>query len=194
MTRYLAGTAAVLALALACGAWAQDAPKESSYYPLKKGTTWTYKVGGTPTSITMQVTGYGKDGAKVETLVDGKSVAAEHVLVKDDGIYRTTFMGIKPDAPVRFLKLPAKKGEKWTVDTKVQDQPIKGTFITEEDEVTVPAGKFKALKAEAKDFSAAGMKMAVSYWFAEKVGIVKLSFSLAGRDTVLELEKFEEGK
>jgi hypothetical protein len=192
MMRSLTCTSALLVLVLACPLPGQEAVKESPYYPLKKGTSWTYKVMGNP--ITMQVTAHEKDGAKIETLVNGKSVASEHVVVKDDGLYRTTINGQKPDAPVRFLKLPAKKGDSWDVDTKVQGQPIKGTFTTEEEEVTVPAGKYKTIKAEAKEFTIAGMKTAITYWFAEKVGIVKLSFTLAGTAAVLELDKFEEGK
>jgi hypothetical protein len=142
----------------------------------------------------MKVTGTDKDGTKIETIVNGKSIASEHVVVKDDGIYRVMINGQKPDAPVRFLKLPPKKGESWDIDTKIQDQAIKGQFVIEEEEVTVPAGKFKTFKVEGKDFEIAGMKTNITYWFAEKTGIVKIAFSLAGQDAVLELEKYEEGR
>jgi hypothetical protein len=183
---------AVTFLLAAGGLLAQEAAKETPYYPLKKGNSWTYKV--MDKSITMKVAGQEKDGTKVETLVDDKSVAAEHVLVKEDGVYRTSINGQKPDAPVLFLKLPPKKGDSWTVDTKIQGQDIKGKFTTDEEEVTVPAGKYKTFKVTGKDFQIAGMKTDITYWFAEKVGIVKLSFGVAGTSATLELEKFVEGK
>jgi hypothetical protein len=200
MNRSVTATTAILALT--CAVWAQDPSKESPYYPLKKGTTWTFKaptkMGGAQT-ITVQVTGGDKDGAKVETIIkdkDGKdkSVASETVVVQDDGLYRTTVNGVKSDAPVRFLKLPPKKGESWEVETKIQGQAVKGTFSADEEEVTVPAGKYKAIKVEAKDFSVAGLKTTIACWYAEKVGIVKQSFRVGDTEVVLELEKFAEGK
>jgi hypothetical protein len=192
MKRYAFGAASFLALAVVCSLHAQDAMKESPYYPLKKDTTWTYKVTGS--SITMKVTGHDKDGAKIETIVNNKSIASEHVVVKDDGIYRVSINGQKPDAPVKFFAIPPKDGTTWDVDTKIQGQAIKGKFTTSTEEVTVPAGKYKAVKVEGKDFDIAGMKTNITYWFAENVGIVKLTFSLGGMDATLELEKFDGAK
>src|SRR5947209_10767141 len=156
MKRFVVGSAAFLFLAVACTLSAQETGKDSPYYPLKKDTTWTYKVMGN--SIVMKVTGSDKDGTKVETIVNGKAIASEHIIVKDDGVYRTQINGQKPDAPVRFLKLPPKAGESWEVDTKIQGQAIKGKFETSNEEVTVTAGKYKTLKVEGKDFDIAGMK------------------------------------
>ena len=192
MKRYAFGSITFLALAVALTAQ-EGSGKETEWYPLKKDTTWTYKVPGN--SIVMKVTNpQDKDGAKVETLVNGKSIANEHIQVKDDGVYRTMINGLKPEQPVRFLKLPPKEGESWDVETKIQGQAVKGKFTTSKEKVTVPAGSYDAFKVEGKDFDIAGMKTNITYWFADKVGIVKLSFSLGGTDAVLELEKYEPGK
>jgi DUF3108-like len=192
MKRYAFGSVTFLALAVALTAQ-EGGGKETEWYPLKKDTTWTYKVPGN--SIVMKVTNaQDKDGTKVETLVNGKSIASEHIQVKDDGVYRTSINGLKPESPVRFLKLPPKEGESWDVETKIQGQAVKGKFTTSKEKVTVPAGSYDAIKVEGKDFDIAGMKTNITYWFAEKVGIVKLSFSLGGTDAVLELEKYEPGK
>jgi len=192
MKRYAFGSITFLALAVALTAQ-EGGGKETEWYPLKKDTTWTYKVPGN--SIVMKVTNPAdKDGAKVETLVNGKSIANEHIQVKEDGVYRTSINGLKPEQPVRFLKLPPKEGESWDVETKIQGQAVKGKFTTSKEKVTVPAGSYDAFKVEGKDFDIAGMKTNITYWFADKVGIVKLSFSLGGTDAVLELEKYEPGK
>jgi hypothetical protein len=205
MTRYLACPTIFLALAVGLVAFAQDPTKESPYFPLKKGTTWTYKrillrkAEGTP--ITVQVTDSDKDGTRLGTFGKDrenkdkdKLLASETVVVTDDGVYRTAINGIKPDAPVCFLKLPAKKGDKWDVDTKIEGQVVKGTFTTDEEEVTVPAGKYKTIKVEAKDFNIGGTQATIVCWYAEKVGIVKRSYRVGKREFVHELEKFAEGK
>jgi hypothetical protein len=202
MTRSLAGTTALLALAVGSVVFAQTPTKESPYYPLKKGTTWTYKVllqRGEGKPITVQVADSDKDGTRVETFTkdkDGKNklLASDTVVVTADGIYRAAINGLKPDAPVCFFKLPPKKGQKWEVDTKIQGQLVKGTFTTDEEEVTVPAGKYKAIKVEAKDFTIGGIQTTIVCWYAEKVGIVKRSFRVGDREIVQELEKLSEGK
>jgi hypothetical protein len=192
MKRFAFGSLAFLVLAITLTAQEGGGKDSTAWYPLKKDTTWTFKVAGN--AIVMKVTGQDKDGTKVETIVNNKSIANEHILVKEDGIYRTAINGLKPESPVLFFKLPPKAGLSWDVDTKIQGQAIKGKFTTSEEEVTVGAGKYKTFKVAGNDFDIAGMKTNITYWFAENVGIVKLSFSLGGMDAVLELDKFEAGK
>ena len=191
MKRFVFGSAAFLTLAISCTLSAQEsgAGKETPYYPLKKDATWTYKVMGN--QIIMKVAGGDKEGTKVETIVNGKAIASEHIQVRDDGVYRVMINGQKPEAPVKFLQLPPKAGASWTVETKIQGQPIKGTFVTSEEEITVLGNKYKTIKVEGKDFDISNMKTNITYWFAEGVGIVKLSFSLGGMDATLELDKYE---
>jgi hypothetical protein len=193
MKRLAMAVSVVLALA-AAGAGRADDAKEPNYYPLKKGNKWTYKVQGAPNSITVTIASVDKDGALLETALEGQVQSTEKVLVKDDGVYRTEVNKMKPDAPIKIVKLPVKKGDSWEIDTKVGAETIKGKFSVREDEVTVAAGKYKAVVVEGKDFEINGQKMNLTTWYVDKVGIVKLSFSLAGTEAVLELEKFEEGK
>jgi hypothetical protein len=193
MKRFAFGSLAFLVLAITLTAQEGGSKDSTAWYPLKKDTTWTYKVMGN--AIVMKVTVQEKDlGTKVETIVNNKPIAHEHIQVKEDGIYRTAINGLKPESPVLFFKLPPKAGLTWDVDTKIQGQTVKGKFTTSEEEVTVPAGKYKTFKVSGNDFDIAGMKTNITYWFAENVGIVKLQFSLGGMDAVLELEKFEGGK
>lgn len=171
--------------------------KSDPLYPLKVGNTWTYKVTGGSIQVKVEKKEkFGnKDCYKLETSAQGKVSATEHVVVEADGVYREGVNGLKPDAPIKFLALPAKKDEKWTVNTKVQAQEVSGEFQIKEEDVTVPLGTYKAATVvNGPNFKIAGMDTSIKMWFAKDVGLVKLEFKLGGQDATLELEKFEPGK
>jgi hypothetical protein len=173
------------------------APVPDDYYPLKKDATWTYEVAGG--EITVKCVGHDKIGDvdcfKLETTANGKVSATEHVKIDKDGIYRYAVNGIKPDAPIRFLALPADAKTNWSVDTKVQGQDVKGSFTIKKEEVTVPSGTYKdATLVESSGLKIGGMETSIKQWFAPGVGIVKLDFKLGGQDAELKLKKFEPGK
>jgi hypothetical protein len=194
MMRLALGAVVLLAASVAV---AQNAAT-TEFYPLKKDTKWTYKVG--ETTITVRVANVTPEGATLETLVNDKPVASEVIQVKSDGVYRTQINKAKIEPPVLILKLEggkvAAKGTKWEVSSKIQDQPVKGTFtITEDKEkVKVPAGEFEAVVVNGPEFEIAGTKTGVKYWFAKDKGVVKLTYSIAGNDAVLELKEYAEGK
>lgn len=178
------------------------AAKTSDLYPLTKGTKWTYTMG--QTEVVVKVTEVDpKDGsAKLVTEHSGKQVASETILIKDDGIYRTKINDTVIDGGgVKILALTggaAKKGDKWPVNAKVAASEVKGEFETKEAPATVkvPLGEYKdAVYVEGPKFTIAGTDTAVKYWFAPKVGVVKLSYSIGGTEsTPLELKTYEAGK
>ena len=178
-------------------AMAQNAAT-TEFYPLKKDTKWTYKVG--ETTITVRVASSDANGATLETLVNDKAVASEVIQVKSDGVYRTKINKADINPPVLILKLKdgkaVAKGEKWDVKSKIQDQEGQGTFTVKDDDeaVKVPGGDFKAVVVDGPDFEIAGTKTGVKYWFAKDKGVVKLTYSIAGNDAVLELKEYTEGK
>lgn len=168
-------------------------------YPLKKDTKWVYKVG--ETTITVKVTAADANGATLETLVNDKAVASEVIQVKADGIYRTKINKADIAPPVKILELKdgkaVAKGTKWKVDSKIQDQAVKGEFTIKDDaeKVKVPLKDFdKTVVVDGPDFEIAGTKTGVKYWFASGVGIVKLTYNIAGNEAVLELKEYTEGK
>jgi hypothetical protein len=199
-----AALAGPLLLALAGAARAQDKMETTPYYPLAVGTTWEYRVGDN--KFTLKVTKHEKVGnvlcARVEYLVKDKDKGAEkvqsfeHISVSKDGVTRNSQEGKEITPPVLFLKLPPKKDETWKVDSKTAGgETIKGTFKNNgEEEVKVPAGSYKAVVVASQDLEANGVKMSVTYYFAEKVGIVKQLIEVAGQKVVVELEKYEAGK
>jgi hypothetical protein len=191
--RFAVGAVVLLA---ASTAMAQMATTE--YYPLKNGSKWVYKVA--ETTITVKVSNVTKDGATLETLVNDKPVASEVIQVTKDGVFRSKINKADITPPVKILELkdgkPAAKGAKWKVDSKIQDQPVKGEFVVKDDKekVKVPAGEFTAVVVDGSDFEIAGTKTGVKYWFVAGKGIVKLTYSIAGNDAVLELKEYTEGK
>ncbi len=185
-----AALAAALLPALAGAGRAQDKIETTPYYPLAVGTTWDYKAGDN--KFTLKVTKHEKVGnalcARVGMFVKDKEQSFEHISVTKDGVYRNTFEGKEATPPVLFLKLPPKKDETWKVDSKVGGEAVKGTFKNNgEEEVKVPAGSYKAWVVASQDLEANGVKMSVTYYFAEKVGMVKQLVEVSGQKIVIEL-------
>ena len=174
----------------------------TDYYPLAKGSKWTYGMGAT--EVVVKVTDVdAKDGsAKLVTEHGGKQVATETIMVKADGVYRTKVNDTAIEGGgVKILNLkdgkPA-KSDKWDIKTKVQASEVTGGFETKEitPKVTVGGKDYTDVAyVEGPKFTIAGSDTAVKYWFAPKVGIIKLSYTISGTEsTPLELKAFEAGK
>jgi hypothetical protein len=133
---------------------------------------------------------------------DGKVVASEHLAVTADGISRhdltaprdgkTTVVKLQP--PILVLKLPLEKGTSWKIDSASDDQSFRGEFKVEEQEVTVPYGKYKTFRVLAKDFEINSIRTTIATNYAEGVGMVKQVIESGNVKVEIELEKFEAGK
>jgi hypothetical protein len=198
-----------LLVALFCPApapGADEKPAATAYYPLKVGNTWQYRVG--ENRFTMKVAkmeeikvagANGKETkvecARLEQIVNNKVVSFEHIAVTADAVLRYTTEGKSVNPPIPFLKLPPRKGATWDFEAKIDGQLAKGKFIEGEEVVKVPAGTYKAVSvATSDDTEVNGVKVKLTYYFAEKVGLVKEVIEFAGEKAVIELEKFEQGK
>jgi hypothetical protein len=188
-----------VALVVATTALAQTTPTATTeYFPLKVGSKWTYKVADN--SITVKVASADAYGAVLDTLVNDKSVATEVIQVKPDGVYRSKINKTDISPPVKFLGLkdgkPEAVGTSWKVDSKVSEQPLKGEFkhTADKEKVKVPAAEYEAVVVDGPGFEIAGTKTGIKYWFAPKVGIVKLAYNIAGNEAVLELKEYSEAK
>jgi hypothetical protein len=178
-----------------------EPPGTTPYYPLAVGNTWIYKVG--ENRFALKVTKMEKvkadkkevDAAKLELIVNDKSVSFEHIGVTADALVRYTFEGKPATPPIPFLKLPPKKGATWKIESKVDGQVLKGDFVAgEEKQVKVPAGVFNAVTVTGKDLEVNGVKLTLVYYFAEKVGMIKQVIEFAGQKAIIELERFEPAK
>lgn len=177
---------------------AQDKP--TTFLPLKVGNKWTYKieVGGQSLETVQKVVKIEKkDGKEIATLeveIGGQTLS-EQTSSDEKGIFRYSIQGMPIEPPVQALKLPFKKGETWEAKFTAQGQETKVAYKSEaEEEVSVPAGKYKTVMVSAQ-FEVMGQQFSAKIWYAPGVGIVKQSFDFGGGGSFSsELVKFEQAK
>lgn len=165
-------------------------------FPLKAGSKWKYKLGDAQ-DVEIRVESV-KDGeAKLGTYVQNRPVASETVQVKADGVYRTKINDSPITPPVKILALPAAKDGNWTIDSKIQDQALKGKYTIKDtkDKVKTKDGKeYEAVVVDAPDLDVAGTKTSVKAWYSPTKGMVKLSYTINNYEATIELVEYIEGK
>jgi hypothetical protein len=176
---------------------ADDKMPTTPYFPLAVGSTWTSRAG--EARYLVKVTKHEKVGsllcARLEMFNNNKSTYHEHVVVSSSAVSRAGSDGKTITPPLPFLKLPPKKDATWNVDSKVDGQSFKGIFKAgESDSVKVPAGTYKAVTVTGQDVEVDGVKFNVTYYYAEKVGMIRQVIEIAGQKIEIVLEKFEPGK
>jgi hypothetical protein len=190
----------------------------SDYYPLGAGYQWSYKVtvnekeqaakdsrpivtitAGKPEVFEHKFTVDKKEELAVRyplKVVSGPKESLkqmfEQVAVLKDGVYRISTAGKDITPPLRFLKLPVKGGESWTVSATSENVMLAGTFTCDVEAVKVPLGNFETLHVSSPDFQLGNEKMALDYWFAKDVGMVKQRVRVGKSNVVLELEAFNK--
>lgn len=179
----------------------KDEKKESdagNYYPLQVGNKWEYRVDVAGTSakavstILKKETIDGVELARLEATVNGSPVATELLRATDKGVfrYRNNDKAIEP--PICLLKYPVRAGEKWDGEITVGKEKGKYFCDTREENVEVPAGKFKAIKVTI-NLEAKMQKVSTSYWFVKDIGFVKQTVEAGDLNITMELEKFDAG-
>jgi hypothetical protein len=183
MPRYLA--VAALVVSVAHGAPGLKGP-EPTWFPTKEGATRVYEIRdgdrvlGSYTDVVTKVET--KDGDLHVTIrreTEGNEPYGTTIAVTSQGLLRVAVNGKPRETPTLLLKTPPKVGTKWHVG-KAQYEVMK------EEEVEVPAGKFKAVRVELRDGEVS------TIWFAPNVGVVKMA-STQG-PAVQVLKEFKQGK
>jgi hypothetical protein len=134
---------------------------------------------------------------KVGLLPDGtyRIPGAPKDIELSGGVYRFEAAGKEIHPPECFLRLPLIKGAAWEVDSESAGVKIKGSFVGSDATVTVPAGKFQTMAVTSKELQVGTQPMALEYWFAPQVGIVKQRIQVGSNfHTTLELQKFEPAR
>ena len=180
---------------------AAPVPKEilkkfPDYYPLLPGTEWEYRVG--ESAVTVKVKDYTeKAGVRTGILaseVNGAEVATEAIRVDETGVYRTHINGIKIEPAVLILKFGIQKETEWASKCQVGEHKVDFLFKLDGlEEIEVPAGKYKAVKVIGSG-NIAGTETQTEFYFAEGIGIVRLTYSIGGQRTSLNLKKYTAGK
>jgi hypothetical protein len=197
---------AVLGIALSCSAVESNAEpkkadKSSLYFPIIKGTRRVYEVkaGGNTSEFIDVVTRVDeKDGrykVSVGREVGGKVMPLLTAEVSTDGLSWLSAGNRDYNSPSRQLKLPIKAGETWEWQAEdPADKAIKMSYRTiGEEEIEVPAGKFRAVRVEATA-ELDGKSVKSTDWYAPAVGCVKTIAKIGERETVITLREFAPGK
>ena len=195
----------VLAAAVLAAPDGRSQESPSTYYPLKVGSTWTYRAAEDQKVIVKVAKAEQlkivkiKGDVKVEEKVPGVTLEVssggrtlrEQVAVLPDGVYRFSAANKEVSPPLCILKFPLQKDKTWQVDSMIGDMKVKGTFRIGEAEITVLGKKYKCVTAFLQDEETGTDKIVLEYYFAPNVGIVKQHAHKGNIDSTIELEKYE---
>ena len=160
--------------------------------PTAVGARWVYRTAdGTDEVRTVtKVETRGRDVIVHEARVTGdEDIPLGATAVSPSGLSRPSSGGRDLDPPLPLLKLPAKPGETWEWTSPFDGARHKYKTRGEE-EVAVPAGKYKAVAVE-DEFARGGKPVRGVYWYAPGVGLVKaVTKSEAGEQVGLALKSF----
>ena len=173
------------------------------YFPTAVGATAVYQT--TIGALTMEgpyrVTAVQRTRDGFRVTVDrgspGKPAAQDQTDVTAKGLTLLQFGNREIDPPTPVLRLPAKAGDTWDWAAAAADGvPARKTKfkVVGEEEVEVPAGKFKAIHVE-QEVEANGKTVRFEEWYAPNVGLVKKVFHhLGATKQVQVLKSFTPGK
>lgn len=161
------------------------------YYPINEGTKLVYAVtlGEEHYDLRQTVTKAerAKDSFRVTVETKGDTLSSTFVVeVSKRRVSLVADKGKDLPAPEVMLVLPAKVGHTWTRKS-FGNRDAENT-IGKEEEITVPAGKFKAIPVTYKVANRDGENTTATTWYAPDVGVVKnvLKFGDTERTKVLK--------
>jgi hypothetical protein len=169
---------------------------DASFFPIKVGSSWEYASGGK--KVVVKVAAHEKVGdvmcARFETSTDGGAFS-EHVAVKSDGVFKFRANGQNIEPPLLMLKLPAKKGDSWSVKSEVQGYSIFGKYAVSEEKISVEKVDYTTISVKSSDLILAGRLTMLEDFYAKDVGLIRKTVKMpdAQIDVVIELVKFTPG-
>ena len=187
---------------------------DDTYFPIGKGHKWVYKTDyDEDTLIIHEVTASEKVGEAecfvMETRAVNEKEERNRVLRKewlaasDAGVRIHRILRgrteMEVESPFFKLKRDLKKDDEWEGEAKASENPAKHHYLVgPEEDIEVPAGKFKAVKVSVKIESGTRHVAEGCEWYAKNVGLVKsemtIRFGGEGTTIVSELKEFKPGK
>ncbi len=153
------------------------------YFPLRVGDSWTYRnseEGGYTLKVLSEEPQAGSPPHYVVELLSGVKIL--RVFSKGEGwvLFHsenyTEHEGLEAsyDPPKQYLPNPLVVGQKWEWSGKdpTQVEYRERSRVDAAEQVTVPAGKFRAMKVVTEVTGGSAAKT-VTNWYAEGVGLVK---------------------
>jgi hypothetical protein len=162
-------------------------PKEpkttADYFPLRVGDSWTYRnteEGGYTWKVLSEEP---REGGPIRYVVEFRSgVIIQNVFSKADGwvlFHAESYPeheGLKAtyEPPKQYLPNPLAAGQKWewTGKDPTQMEHHESSRVVGFENITVPAGKFRAIKV-VSEVSGGAIPMTRTNWYANGVGLVK---------------------
>ena len=187
---FSASALAIFLLALTATAQKSEAPAPD-YFPLRVGDSWTYRStsGGTEHSLKVLREEKQADGSiryEVEKLAGAKvlvsfSKATGWVLLHSERYPEHEGLEAKYEPAKQYLKNPLVAGAqwRWTGKDYTQTDLEEDNQVTGPEDVTVAAGKFRAMKVVTKVAGATAL-LTRTTWYADGVGLIK-SMSESGQ-------------
>jgi hypothetical protein len=201
--RRLSMAVAMMVSGLALAAPAPKGKPAPLYFATGVGDTWVYelRIPGSAAEMTEAITAAGeKDGAVVVTVsrtYRGETAEFMRAAVSDRGVRRLSVGGRDLPADRWLVKVPARAGDTWTVELDNPPPgrpPLKMAYtVRGEEEVEVPAGKFKAVRVDAV-LDDPAVPAPVTSWYAPGVGLVRSVSKIGKDDRVQVLKSFAAGK
>jgi hypothetical protein len=161
----------------------KPAKPEGDFFPLRVGDSWTYRnneSGGYTLKVLKEEP---QEGGLVRYVVERRSEviilntfskAPGWVLLHGENYPEHEGLKATYDPPRQYLPNPLVAGQKWqwTGKDSTQTEYHENNRVVGFDNVTVAAGKFRAMKV-ISEVSGASAPMTKTYWYAPGVGLVK---------------------
>jgi len=127
---------------------------------------------------------------------DGRSSDDVTFEASAEGVFLVAVAGKERAARRPDLRLPAKEGDTWSWEEEEPGvAPAKHTkTVAKWEEVEVPAGKFQALRIEARLDSPGSPTRTGTYWFAPGMGVIKSVLNTSPGVQTTVLTSFKPGK
>jgi hypothetical protein len=187
--------AAALALLLAA---AQDSA--DPFYQFSKGSTWSYGMNmgeDAPKGLKMKITVTGQSDGKVSVdMAQGSEGARETKMfwyVQDGILYWAEKKGESIKEAIGIFKAGTKKGDTWSASASETVQKHAATHLGREA-VSVPAGAYTDAVHIKLEVIESKETVGLDMFLVEKIGVVKMVYSLGDKKMSMELEEFKPAK
>ena len=180
----LSATALLTALLTVEGAPQKTNKPAADYFPLRVGDSWTYRNTADDSQYTLKVLAEEPDSSGVTRyqvelragaiVLKLFSKTDQWVLLHAERYTEHEGLEAKYEPPKNYLPNPLKPGFKWSWNGHdyTQSEVSEKSEVIGFESVTVPAGKFKAMKVVSQVTGGSAL-MTKTYWYAEGVGLVK---------------------
>lgn len=164
---------------------------QQSWFPLKAGYSWTFRMEGEKQKLVWRVILQPESDPNsfiLDAALGTRTLDAEVLQVREDGIYRTQ-VGLERISP----GVPILLNEQTTWQSKFRLQRRENTFAATKEpaQIKVPAGTFETILVTST-VTDQNVKHELLTWYAKGTGPVKMVIRDGKKDLVLELERFRK--